>query len=370
MEKYKIDNGGREAVTLRSRKMKDGGESLYLDYTANGIRHREFLHLYLVPERTKLDKIKNSETIKAAQAFKAKKILGIAQGDIQIRDSQRDMELEKWLIQRKTAYLERGSDSFAQTLQKIIYWYKRFGKKVTLRSMTSEYIISWCDYMRREGLRPNSVRTTYCALRAVITTALKEGYITQSPFDRIDTADKPKGEETEREYLTLEELRLLIQTPCENEDVKRAFLFSCFCGLRLSDIRSLDWAQIKRSGDGWQVEKRQKKTDKVVYIPLSENAVSALPERRKSGLVFSLPSYLSDICLRLRHWTEAAGIQKHITFHCARHTCATLLITYGADIYTVSSLLGHSNVRTTQIYAKIVDAKKRGAVDLIPGIKH
>ena len=368
MEKYKIDNGGKEAVTLRSRKMKDGGESLYLDYTANGIRYREFLRLYLVPEQTKLDKIKNQETIKTAQALKARKILGIAQGDIQIRDSQEDMELEKWVKERKIVYEEQGSDGFAGTLAQMLYWLEKYGKRVTLRSLTPEYIISWCDFMRKSGLKPNSVHLLYSALVTVLNSAIREGYLTQSPIARIDTTRKPKKKESEREYLTLEEVQQLIRTPCKKEGLKRAFLFSCFSGLRLSDIRALEWEQVRQTGDGLQVEMRQRKTKKVVYVPLSENALAFLPKRKSDGKVFSLTSD-ADICKWLRSWTEAAGIRKHITFHCARHTCATLLITYGADIYTVSSLLGHASVKTTQIYAKIVDKKKRSAVDLVPEIK-
>ncbi len=369
MTKYKIDNGGKEAVTLRSRKMKEGGESLYLDYTIDGIRTREFLRLYLVPELTKLDKIKNQETIKVAQALKAKKILGIAQGEAQIRKSQRDMELVKWAEERKKVYISRGSQSFANSVQNVINWLNDYGKKVTLHSLTPEDIISWCDYMREGGLGQNTIHTLFATLRTIVNSAIREGYIEHSPFARLDITAKPKKKESEREYLTMEEVRALCQTPCNNDEVKRAFLFSCFCGLRLSDIRSLDWSQIKQSGEGWQVEKRQKKTDKVAYIPLSENAIAFLPKRKKEGRVFDLPQHLASISQFLGRWVEAAGIKKHITFHCARHTCATLLITYGADIYTVSSLLGHSSVQVTQIYAKIVDAKKRGAVDLIPDIK-
>ncbi len=369
MTKYSIDSGGKEAVTLRSRKMKEGGESLYLDYTIEGVRTREFLHLYLVPEQTKLDKIKNQETIKTAQALKAKKILSIAQGEVQIRKPRKDMELIAWAEARKQVYASRGNVVFAQNVQAIITWLAAYGKKVTLQSLTPEYIISWCDFMRKGGLGHNSICTYFAILRTVVNAAIREGYIIQSPFTLIDVASKPKPKDAEREYLTIEEVRTLSRTPCEEDGVKRAFLFSCFCGLRLSDILSLDWSQIKQSGEGIQIEKRQKKTGKFVYIPLSENAIAFLPERKKEGKVFDLPKSATAISLSLAGWTKAAGIKKRITFHCARHTCATLLITFGADIYTVSALLGHSSVRVTQVYAKIVDSKKRSAVELIPDLK-
>jgi len=148
--------------------------------------------------------------------------------------------------------------------------------------------------------------------------------------------------------------------------VKRAFLFSCFTGLRLSDIEALTWDRIRDSGKGMQVESTQIKTGKAVYVPLSSNALAQLPERGR-GRVFNLPVRytMGEI---LANWVKRAGITKHITYHCSRHTYATLLLTYGANLYTVSSLLGHTDISTTQIYARIVDENKRKTVDLIPDI--
>ncbi len=122
-------------------------------------------------------------------------------------------------------------------------------------------------------------------------------------------------------------------------------------------------------GDGrFQVETVQQKTQEAVYLPLSDNAADQLPPRGESGdFVFKLPAH-TCIASTLTRWAAAASIEKHVTFHTARHTCATLLLTFGADLYTVSKLLGHSDVKTTQVYAKFVDEKKRQAVDLVPHI--
>lgn len=172
----------------------------------------------------------------------------------------------------------------------------------------------------------------------------------------------------QRSYLTLEEVRRLAETPCRVDGLKHAFLFACFCGLRYSDIRALTWKSIRDMGDGrLQIEIIQQKTQEAVYLPLSENAVAQLPARGNAeDAVFKLPRGHTGEAVAA--WAAAAGIEKHVTFHVARHTCATLLLTFGADLYTVSKLLGHTNVKTTQVYAKIVDEKKRAAVELIPTI--
>ena len=143
--------------------------------------------------------------------------------------------------------------------------------------------------------------------------------------------------------------------------------------MRYSDVKGLTWEKIFRVGDGaYQVEIKQQKTGETLYLPLSDNAMQWLPDRGsslESDNVFPLPNSTTTIEKYLGIWSRDAGIKKHVTFHVARHTNATLMIYFGADIYTVSKLLGHTNVRTTQVYAKIVDESKRKAVNLIPNIK-
>ncbi len=190
----------------------------------------------------------------------------------------------------------------------------------------------------------------------------------------MEPEDKPSKPASNRQYLTMQEIRSLAALTPENayeKAVLPAFLFSCFCGLRLSDIEALTWGKIKTMSDGTkQVDLTQIKTRGKLYLPLSANALKVMPEKGKakySDLVFNLPKRCM-IQKYLRIMIARAGIEKNITFHCARHTFATLDLAYGADLYAVSKLMGHKRITTTQIYAKIVDESKRKAVDLIPAL--
>ena len=142
------------------------------------------------------------------------------------------------------------------------------------------------------------------------------------------------------------------------------------CGLRWSDVKALTWGEVKQSGESFWIETRMVKTQQMLYLPLSQDAVALIPERNDapdSAHVFVLPT-LDCAESVIAQWVKDAGINKHITFHCARHTFATLLLTMGGDLYTTSKLLGHKNISTTQVYAKIVDEKKAQAVNLLNGI--
>lgn len=359
----------KELVTLRKRGMKNGGSSLYLDYTVDGVRTREFLKMYIVPEHTKIDKIQNQETLKAAIALKTKRIVELQEGKAGIKTvTRKDVPLTDFINEMKASYKEEGKHFYVQALTKLSNWLGKYGRKTTLKTIDKGYIMGFCRFMETNGLSRGSVFLHFSILRTVLNKAYRAGLMRENVIAGMEADERPKRPDTEREYLTLDEIRKLMEVRCRNESTERAFLFSCFTGLRISDIETLTWEKIRDNGHGLQVEAKQVKTGKVVYVPLSSNAISQLPSpSRKKGKVFTLPAR-STIGEYLDHWVKKAGIPKHISFHCARHTYATLLLTYGANIYTVSSLLGHTNVQTTQIYAKIVDENKRRTVDLIPDI--
>jgi integrase len=150
--------------------------------------------------------------------------------------------------------------------------------------------------------------------------------------------------------------------------VKKAFLFSCYTGLRISDLKTLIWGDIQHGPD--QIIKRQKKTKEIVYIPLNKIAWGIINDGYLHNYTETIFPLLEKVLYyTLRTLAKRAGIEKKIGWHTARHTFAVLSLEAGAEIYTVSKLLGHTDVKTTQVYAKATDKMKRAVVDALPEIE-
>ncbi|MFT3903885.1 MAG: site-specific integrase [Niabella sp.] len=216
---------------------------------------------------------------------------------------------------------------------------------------------------KKGTLSQNSASTYFSVFKAALKQAFIDGYFT------TDISAKIKGipsEESRREYLTIDELNTLVATPCENNVLKRAALFSALTGLRHSDIQKLKWNEISVENNQPRINFTQKKTKGVEYMPISQQALEICGEPKSpNDLVFENLTNAAWINRPLKNWVAKAGIHKNITFHCFRHTFATLQLSNGTDIYTVSKMLGHTNVKTTQVYAKVIDEKKNKAAEAI-----
>jgi integrase len=184
----------------------------------------------------------------------------------------------------------------------------------------------------------------------------------------VRQAKNLQREKVERGYLEINEIEKLVNTPITNTEIKKAFLFSCFTGLRQSDIRNLQWKDISDN----TITISQQKTKTALIIPLGKAALNILRSDKILHLpdvkVFNLPKDRSTINRHLSRWFERAKINKKAFYHLSRHTFATLNLTSGNEIYTVSKLLGHKSLKTTEIYANIIDEKKKEAVDRLPDI--
>ena len=213
-------------------------------------------------------------------------------------------------------------------------------------------------------LSQNSAGSYFNKFKATLKQAYKDKYL---QYDLNLSIDQIKVSETRRSFLTIEELNNLVKTECKNPVIKNAAIFSAMTGLRFSDIQKLVWSELEYiKGNGNFIQFRQQKTEGEEMMPISEQAYSLLGERKApTDKVFDGLNYSAYSNKDLAKWIGAAGITKDITFHSFRHTFATLQLSNGTDIYTVSKMLGHRDLKTTQIYAKIISKTKRDAANRI-----
>jgi site-specific recombinase XerD len=353
-------------VKLRSRKTSSRTKTLYLDIHDHGSRWLEYLKLYLIADRDK-----DKETLRLAKSICAKRQLEIANQEhgLNIPSKQRADFVEYC---RKLGKGKRSPNTRVVWNNAIQQLTSFGGEKIQFTQISNGFLQSFKDHLLT-NLSPNSALVYLARIKTACHQAVRDGIFPKNPA--LDISIKKK--ETRREYLTLEELQKLAATPCSNEETKQAFLFSAFSGLRYSDVKALTWPKVRAVNSGYVLEFTQAKTGDVETLPLSEQAASILRDQATakaspritdaipSDAVFKLGAQQSiDKAIRL--WVRRAEIQKKISFHCARHTFATLGLTHGVDLYTMSKLLGHRDVATTQIYARIIDQKKRDAVNLLP----
>lgn len=368
----------KEPVTIRFKQLKGGNQSIYFDIRKDGKRWYEFPKLYLIPENTPFAKEQNKNTLQAANAIKAQRIIEMANDSAGIKNTQRGkILLLDWLNEFKRLKADK-SETVKQIEQVIkrVFEYNN-GDKIRLCDIDKDYCLGFIRYITKEyrtqtgKLISNATALKHCRrLNSAFNEAVRRDLIPKNPFGTLSPSDKIKTPESKRTFLTIDELKTMIETPCGNEVIKSAYLFSCFCGLRLSDIRRLTWGDIKTNGNP-QLTIIQKKTQNTLYLPLSKEALKHLPNRDKkadSEPIFSLPTSLATIEKHLKRWAAEAGITKNVTFHTARHTFATILCTKDVPVLTVSKLLGHTDIKNTLIYAKIVDAKKIEAVNLLDNL--
>lgn len=209
----------------------------------------------------------------------------------------------------------------------------------------------------------SSARTYLHKLLALLEYAATHNLIARHTMPSIKEL-LPRFTTTPRTYLTLDELTALENTPCRHSETKRAFLFACQTGLRLSDIETLCWDNIIDINGTLTIVKSQVKTGHEVRIPLNSIATQLLGNMKTNGVVFNLLSR-SVISSDLREWASNSGLSKRLTFHVSRHTFATQSISAGVDIYVVSKLCGHTTVKTTEIYAHLIDKTLQNGVDML-----
>lgn len=232
---------------------------------------------------------------------------------------------------------------------------------IRFKDIDRKFCLEFADYLRNT-VSPNTGNGYYAKFKQALYKSIEDGIIDINPALRITI----KKKSTYREFLTLEEIKKIYSTNFYKPELKNAFIFSCFTGLRFVDIKDIKFENITNSF----LIFTQNKTDEPLRIklhPIANEIIEKQKEelKRDEGLIFELPKY-ENCRYNMHRLIKKAEIDKRITFHCGRHTFATMCLTYDIDIYTVSKLLGHTDIKHTQIYAKIIDKKRDEAIDKLP----
>ena len=320
----------KEPVRIRYKNLANGNKSIYLDIYQNGKRVYEFLKLYLVPETSPDAKIQNENTLVAANAIKSQRIIELTNDVAGIKNNghKAKMRLTDYMIvYRDTQYAkERHSVKpwVAATIRVINLW----RPNATLREIDKQWceeFIAWMlnDYKTSKGTKVSKA-TVACYLRCIrsaLNLAVDNDIIAVNPVYRVKS-DIFQLPESKREFLTVEEVKKLIDTPIKkkHEQLKAAFLFSCFCGLRISDVCKLTWSNIVQDNGQYRIEIMMKKTKQPLYLPLNKQAMHWLPERGDAQVDDKVFPKVAGVRREvITRWAKSAGITKHVTYHGLRH---------------------------------------------------
>jgi len=350
------DSNVNKIIKIRARKLKSGDYTLYLHMRYKGEQKYDYLRIYITNRKDR--KAHDKEQIKLAESLRDKKELKLYQDDheFELKNESGKANFVKYfdnLVKSKTSSIKPWQNTYNHLL-------KFTNGKLSFRDVDEVFCEKFKDYLLSK-VNPNSAHTYFARLKASLYHAVKIKLIKNNPAQFIHV----KKQEVEREFLTEREMVDLIKAPCKNEQTKRAFLFGCFTGLRFSDISKLTFDEIQDN----KLVFRQSKTKGVERNKLNKNAMEIIHSQINDGInegkLFNLQSH-SNTQLHIKDWVEKAKIKKNITWHSGRHTHACMLLNNDVDLYTVSKLLGHREIKTTQLYAKLIDKKKDEAIDKLP----
>jgi len=372
-------------ISLRKKKLVAGRTSLYLEYYMgcsidhNGKKKHnrsfEYLQLYLHGEpNTATEKRENKEALQLAQNILTLKNAELIKGKFSIEDNNKGkiLFLDFYNKLKEDRYESKNNyDNWEAALKHL----ERFcSPHLSLKDVDENFVKGFKKYLHIEAktvggtpLSQNTKYTYFNKFRATLREAFNKGYLKNNVIKSVKGFNQA---ESKREYLTYSELQALSGSECKYPVLKKAFIFSCLTGLRWSDINKMMWSEVRDEDDNFRIIFRQLKTDGLEYLYISDQARSLLGKREsQNDRVFTGLKYGAHFNAEILRWCMRAGITKHITFHSGRHTNAVLLLENGADIYTVSKRLGHKELRTTEIYAKIIDKKMKEAANSIPVLK-
>lgn len=360
-------------VTLRSKKIANGKRSLYLDYFPEIISpktgtttRREFLklHIYDTP-KDNIQKQHNTTQVELAELIRSQRLIDLKNKEFGLKEHI-DLDinfLEFYKIVVEDYLINGSKGNYHSWKSSLDYWELFIGDKLMSKQLTQYHVEKYRTFLlsvksikskRTQKLSRNTASTYFKNFINVLKRANKKHLLSS---DLAQDAEYIKEEETNREYLSEDELKILWEKPVKIPIIKNMAFFSVMTGLRFSDIINLKWENIFHdSNEGYYIRLKEQKTKNIQNHFIPENAYKLLPQKG-NGLVFKDIKY-SQITPPLKDWIASAEINKKITFHNFRHTFATLQLSKGTDIYTLSKMMGHKNVMTTQIYGKVMDKQK------------
>lgn len=358
-------------VTLRERPIAKGRNSLFLDIyppvrnPKTGKLQRKYnlgLFVYDKPKDS-LERWHNRETLELGRNQAAKRQIEVQ--NQQLGFLSKEMRNGNFLDLFQEEMDKRGNDSSLENWRNSIKYFKAFaGEKVRYVELNETFSEEYAAYLlsgpalgpKKISIKTNTAVAYFAKYIATLKVAFKKGLLATDLGEIIDPI-RPAG--THREFLFLDELRHLARTPCPSDLVRRASLFSALTGLRFSDVGTLTWEETRGSRGNYFIQFSMEKTGVCQFHPIPDEAYDLLGDKG-AGVIFAGLQYYHVTSI-LPKWLQAAGIERHFTFHCFRHTFATLQVLSRTEVATISKLLGHKNIQTTMIYVHIVDSLKREA---------
>ena len=394
---YLISQDTTDNPKLGAKILSDGRESLFLDYyfgyqmvysekldkqVAKKDRKREFLKLYLwQAPRTPLERQQNKEMLELAKKIRFERGQELLESMEGYRlKKERDINFLDYFQAYIDKYTKKDIRMVEIALKRFIDFlndtpeYKKYAKKIKPEQITKDMVEAFTEYLQCRSVGEGA-RSIYARFKKVIKYAIEHDAMLKNPCTGITI--KVDDQQLRKEVLSPEEMQQLIATHYEHENpnTRRAFIFCLYCGLRFCDVKDLTFANVDFSNKLLKFEQNKTKGHSAssgVVIPLNDGLLRLIGEPsspdKRDEVIFPLPSY--EMCSKaLRRWVKRAGINKHISWHCARHSFAVNILNNGANIKTVASLLGHSGLKHTEKYTRAIDSLKQEAINSLPELK-
>ena len=408
----KLENKSKDNPRLEQRLLSDGQISLYLEYylgrqsepvldeagdpvlydsgkmkgkpkfKVRHIRRKENLNLYLVANpRTPLERQQNKETLELAKKIrfeKGQQLLESVEGYRLKKD--RDINFLDYFQSYIDSYTKKDINMIGIALRRFKDFlketpeYNKFMKRIKPEQITRDMVEAYTEYLQTRS-KGEGARSLYARFKKVIKYAVEHDVMAKNPCTGI--VIKVDDQQLKKDVLSTDEIQTLIATHYkqENPNIRRAFIFCLYCGLRFCDVKDLTFKNVDYSNKLLRFEQNKTKghsANSGVVIPLNDGLLKLIGEPTDSGnrdeVIFPLPTY--EACLKaVGRWVKRAGIEKHISWHCARHSFAVNILNNGANIKTVASLLGHSGLRHTEKYTRAIDSLKQEAINSLPELK-